>query len=469
MIRGKDGLATALAALFLAGVATSAIARPANDRDQAAVVVEGVVREVFQSARRNQVDYLVQIEATGVSLGPGPRSPRALIPAPGDTVYVHVAAPAGGAASLVPAERSRIRAYLAARDSGGWQGAGGSWFDRANDTQVAAGPKDPPPAAESTPVPVPAPVPAPAPASRSALDLLGLHAEELRVNNRYVLRVTDTVRSGPAERAGLQPGDVVVAANGTPLTDMAQFTGIVAKGGEVQLAVIDVNTGKGAQVTVTLPEAEIARAPRSAPAPNAAPAPAPASGRRSLGISAEAVTVGQRTAMRVVDVDPDSPAGKAGLEKGDVIVEANGAAVTGVEQLAAALRKSGPKLELVVRDTRTGRDTPVTVDLGGPDAPANPVPLPTPVPRARNDLGVVTELAFFDAEAAVKVTEVSPNSPAAAAGIEVGDVIVEANGKPVLHPNELTEAVRASGAKLKLMVVDPRLRQKTPVEVNLGR
>jgi serine protease Do len=181
------------------------------------------------------------------------------------------------------------------------------------------------------------------------------------------------------------------------------------------------------------------------------------------------VTVGSRTAMRVVEVDPESPAGKAGLEKGDVIVAANGAPVTGVEQLAAALRKSGPQLELVVRDTRTGRDVPVTVQLGGPEAPAAPVPLPTPAPGRRNDLGVVTELAFFDAEAAVKVTEVAANSPAAAAGIEVGDIIVEANGKPVLHPNELTEAVRASGANLTLIVVDPRQRKRTPVQVNLGR
>lgn len=66
------------------------------------------------------------------------------------------------------------------------------------------------------------------------------------------------------------------------------------------------------------------------------------------------------------------------------------------------------------------------------------------------------------------MTEVEPGSPAALAGIEPGDVIVEANGTPVLHPKTLDEVVRKSGPSLKLMVVDPRTRQKTAVEVKLG-
>ena len=37
-----------------------------------------------------------------------------------------------------------------------------------------------------------------------------------------------------------------------------------------------------------------------------------------------------------------------------MIVAANGAAITGPEQLASAVRKSGAALELTVRDSRTG-------------------------------------------------------------------------------------------------------------------
>ena len=61
-----------------------------------------------------------------------------------------------------------------------------------------------------------------------------------------------------------------------------------------------------------------------------------------------------RTALKVVRVEPGSPAEKAGLEPGDVIVAANGAAITGPEQLASAVRKSGAALELTVRDSLLG-------------------------------------------------------------------------------------------------------------------
>ena len=136
--------------------------------------------------------------------------------------------------------------------------------------------------------------------------------------------------------------------------------------------------------------------------------------------------------MKVIRVEPGSPAQKAGIEIGDVIVAANGVPVTGVEVLSAVLKKSGPSLTVTVRDTRTGRDVPVAVSVGGPEAadPAS-VPADTPIPTdAGRKLGAVTELVFYDVNPAVKVTEVEPNSPAARAGIEPGDIIIEANGTP---------------------------------------
>ena len=53
------------------------------------------------------------------------------------------------------------------------------------------------------------------------------------------------------------------------------------------------------------------------------------------------MTVGLRTGMKVIGVHPDSPAQKAGIEVGDVIVAANGVPITGAESLSAVVRKSG--------------------------------------------------------------------------------------------------------------------------------
>jgi serine protease Do len=89
------------------------------------------------------------------------------------------------------------------------------------------------------------------------------------------------------------------------------------------------------------------------------------------------------------------------------------------------------------------------------------------VVASKGNLGAVTELTFYDIEAAVKVTEVTPGSPAARAGLQPGLVILRANDKAILHPNDLNDAARKSGGTLKLTVVDPRSGRKGTVDVQL--
>jgi S1-C subfamily serine protease len=135
---------------------------------------------------------------------------------------------------------------------------------------------------------------------------------------------------------------------------------------------------------------------------------------------------------------------------------------------------------LTVRDIRTGKDVPVEVQVPGRSADPSPAPFPLPSPGAnkpvtspapdgsRNRLGAVTEITLYDVEAALKVTEVAPGSPADRAGIRPGLIILAANGKLMLHPNQLAETVRQSPATLQLSVVDPRSGRKSTVKVDLG-
>ena len=466
-------------------------------RDDAVLVVDGVVREVFRSSRQDRVDFLVQIEVKRTKADRAPRTPaRVAIPAPGDVVYVHTSHRLGTGAGqgiagtsqpgtdgrpVVPAERSQVRAYLAPGPRGGWEGTGSDWFEPTSNLLADASQTDPAPEVpESTPA-TPGSRPEPAPAGEKlALTTLGLTGESMKVKGKFVLRVTSVEQSGAAQRSGLEPGDIVIGANDKALGGLDQLDQLARQGVLKNLLVLDVNTGKSVRVPVelTAPSGSgpandlppVASRPdaRAAPAPNRNPAPTGPS--RSLGIAAEPVMVGQRTGLKVTRVEPGSPSQKAGIEIGDVIVAANGVAVTGVEVLSAVLKKSGPSLTVTVRDTRTGRDVPVAIKVGDQDA-TNPAPIPAD-PQLQTDagrkLGAVTELVFYDVNPAVKVTEVEPGSPAARSGIEPGDIIVEANGTPVLHPKTLDELVRKSAPVLKLMVVDPRTNKKTPVDVNLG-
>ena len=91
-----------------------------------------------------------------------------------------------------------------------------------------------------------------------------------------------------------------------------------------------------------------------------------------------------------------------------------------------------------------------------------------PKPGQKSDLGVVTELAFHNDEFAVKISEVQPGSPAQRAGLQPGMLILKVNNQPVLHPTELSDAVRQSGQSVNLQIVDPRSGQIRNATVSLS-
>ncbi|MFO0810421.1 MAG: PDZ domain-containing protein [Gemmataceae bacterium] len=434
-----------------------AVRADAQQRDRvgkgdATLVVEGVVRQVFRSARQGQTDYLVQIDVQRSEARRPLKGPtRPPVPAPGDVVYVHVfQRPDAGGHAAPPAERAQVRAYLVPRETGGWEGTFPDWFEVTAERPADATAADPAPSAPENPK------------ERSPL---GLTTESLKVEGRVGLRVTSVERGSPAQRAGLEVGDVIVGAKGNPLTGPDQLDKLARGGVAFSLMVLDVNTGRATQIEVK-PAATAADAPKPpAEANPAPPSPAPAA-TRSLGLSADPISLGQRTALKVTQVEPGGAAAKAGVEVGDVLVAANGAALTGPEQLGAALRKSGPTMTLTVRDVRSGRETQVMVKLGGPE-PVAPAPTAPTAPAGGSKLGAVTELSFYDKEIAVKVTEVEPGSPADRAGLQPGMLILDADGKLMLHPTDLIDVVRASAGTVKLTVVDPRTNKKSQVAVDL--
>lgn len=81
----------------------------------------------------------------------------------------------------------------------------------------------------------------------------------------------------------------------------------------------------------------------------------------------------------VVEVIPDSPAAKAGLQVGDVIVRLGDAGPVARERMRAALAaaKAGDRMELTVR--RGDKEHRVVVKLG--DRPDGATPKPEPTPR----------------------------------------------------------------------------------------
>ncbi len=160
----------------------------------------------------------------------------------------------------------------------------------------------------------------------------------------------------------------------------------------------------------------------------------------------------------VNEVNPDTPAEKAGIQPGDIIVKFNGRDVADVAALRFMVASTDPSKKVDVDVIRQGKTKTVAVELGrlptGEVASATTRP-GNPQPAAKEFLpGVeVASLTSESREAArlpqdmdgVVVTSIEPNSNAAEAGLREGDIIVSINRQNVSSPAEaarLSETVK---------------------------
>ena len=189
-------------------------------------------------------------------------------------------------------------------------------------------------------------------------------------------------------------------------------------------------------------------------------------------------------------VDEDSPADKAGLKAGDVIVRYHGESVLGASQLARLVRETPPGRTVPIEVVRDGAAQKLTATLGGdehrafglagdlgefdipvPMVPEPPIPpLPPKMPRGFDRFGeagparrpllwfadeprklglefqeVSGQLAKYfklAEDSGVLVTSVVADGPAGKAGLKAGDLILKFDGRSVRDGDDLQRAVR---------------------------
>lgn len=175
--------------------------------------------------------------------------------------------------------------------------------------------------------------------------------------------------------------------------------------------------------------------------------------------------VAQEAGVRIGSVLPDSPAARAGLEKGLRIVELDGRPLEGAAAFARALarRRPGERVRLSVE----GWAAPVEVVLGDREQDARGLASAFSVGLAVQ--GLTPELARFlnlPAEAqGLVVREVRPDSPAAAAGFLRGDLIVDGGGGPVRDEGELDAVLGAAKESVLLGVARGAERLSVQLQV----
>ena len=168
------------------------------------------------------------------------------------------------------------------------------------------------------------------------------------------------------------------------------------------------------------------------------------------------------TGALVGDVTPDSPADKAGLRSGDLLVEFDRKKVTDSRHLKLEVARTQPGQTVPVKILRDGTAKTLEVTVKT---------LPGSESIAKNDTGSddsgtlngvgVTDLdeharQQFDVPEKIKgavVTEVKPDSAAAEAGLKPGDIILEINRKPVTNAHDAVRMTERASDKTTLLRV----------------
>jgi len=200
---------------------------------------------------------------------------------------------------------------------------------------------------------------------------LGVSLEE---DSRGVVRITSVEKDSPAEQAGLREGDIIRKINGRDVR-YGDFLAMEIRnrrpGEEVNLEI--ERNGRTKEVKVKLgayPEEEARREMERWLPGVLRPWPVPQierwrfwERRRFIGIYPEEIGpelaeyfgVKEGRGLLVTRLEPDSPAEKAGIKVGDVIVRADGRRVETIEELNSIIqrKKKGDKLKLdLVRDKK---------------------------------------------------------------------------------------------------------------------
>lgn len=166
---------------------------------------------------------------------------------------------------------------------------------------------------------------------------------------------------GPAAKAGLQPGDVITAVNGSPVsdsTDLPSQVASLAPGSTATITVWRDKANKDIKVKIgSMSDTKVASNDNS----NAS---AQMQGR--LGVAVRPLTPEEKSSASVshglLVQQSGGAAENAGIQPGDVILAVNGRPVTSVDQLKQMIAQAGNSIALLIQ--RDNSQIFVPVDLG---------------------------------------------------------------------------------------------------------
>jgi serine protease Do len=195
--------------------------------------------------------------------------------------------------------------------------------------------------------------------------------------------------------------------------------------------------------------------------------------RGFLGISIQDITPELASALKlpgtsgvlVSGVNPDTPAAKAGIMRGDVILKVNGNQMDSSAQLRNFIANAGANTKVTIELLRADKALTLTVELT--ELPASLAPqTPSGPESGGGGAGSVSGLTLrplspdlrsqYNIPSSVKsglvITDVQSDSEAATAGLRQGDVVLEVNRKKVATVDQFKRLWKESTNQVVLLV-----------------
>jgi serine protease Do len=197
------------------------------------------------------------------------------------------------------------------------------------------------------------------------VELTDDRVKALNLKDDHGVEVKRVDENSPAAKAGLKENDVILEVNGKGIEGIEPFQrsiGETSPGSKVNLTV----WRKGAKQTLTatldarpdnlfvfggpdFPDAPMPPMPPVPPFNGTPPFPTIPGNSATVGFEGEALNAqlaeyfGVKEGVLVRSVNPDTPASKAGLKAGDVVVKVNGTPVTNPREITSLVRASRKK------------------------------------------------------------------------------------------------------------------------------
>lgn len=176
----------------------------------------------------------------------------------------------------------------------------------------------------------------------------------------------------------------------------------------------------------------------------------------------ESLELDEVAGVLIAQVMEDTPAEKAGLKAGDVIVKFNGKAVPNVSKFMIAVANSGIGKEVPIQIIRNGKIKTIEVELT--ERTEDILAQNSPEPQEEKMMGI--EVAGLQSEFAqrykieakygVVITKIAADSPARDAGLQPGMVIMEIDNQPIEDIKQFEKAIENLEKDVVLLRVKTR-------------